>query len=293
MRHRLGRPHVVQRLLLGLVVLFAAMTGFALWCAHSEAGRDFTARRIERLVSSNIPGRLEIGKITSIRGSRVHGYDVRFFHEDGRCLLWVQEAEVHIDVPAAFGRVLSFHSIEGNGGFMVLSIDPDGRLSFEAAVNSKRKPGQPVVYNSGVHYSMRDMHVENFRLLVEPDASSKTQYEIRHVSGTLSIDRSFDDPRTHVTLRKFRGELVQQILGQRLRITRLDGWVQGEARQVAEGLLALRIDEDTLRARVEYWDRKNDKLKVRIERKDGVAATTSSWLLNLVDEFSSQVSVDG
>jgi hypothetical protein len=107
------------------------------------------------------------------------------------------------------------------------------------------------------------------------------------------VERTFDDPRTHVILESIRGDLVQEIVGQHIRIANLNGWVRGEATKVAHGKVALHIGEDTLRTRVDYFDRNADKLKIHIERKQGVAATTSSWLLQLVDEFSDAISVDG
>ena len=281
------------RVFLYLVVPLAAIALCALaasfWCCETRTGRRFVARRIEQLVTASIPGRLEIGELTRVDGPSLSARNVRFYHPDGRCLLAVDRADVELAPADALHGRLGFRSVAADGGYMSLATDPDGRLAFEATVNSKPVPGEPSDPHGGLHYELRAMHVQNFRLLVKV---SDDQYQVRQVSGYVGVYR-VDTPGVQVTLEHIRGDVTPELLGQHVRIDDLHGWVHGKERKVVQGEVALRIGGDELKARVEYFDREKDKVTVHIERSGGTAGSTVTLLMKFAAGLSDEIRVDG
>ncbi|MEY4579134.1 MAG: hypothetical protein RL701_3837 [Pseudomonadota bacterium] len=291
---RCGMAHPRGRLVLRIslvVVTLLALSAllFGFWCAQTEAGRAFVARRVERLVNASIPGRLEIGTLTQLRGTRVNAQHVRIFHPDGRCLLSVDESEVVLDVLDALQGKLGFQRAAATGGFFSLAMDPDDRLSFEAAVNAKTKPGEPHDPYGGLHYSLRRMYARNLRVLIK--IPGQDDYQIKGITGFVTI-RRIESPGTQVILQNLRGDLRPDVLDQHVSIDQLDGWVHGKERKVIQADVALRVNDDKLGLHVDYYDREKEQVKLKVLRKDGVAATATTWLLHAMAGLSSDITVD-
>lgn len=268
-----------------LIVLL--LTG--LYCGQTESGRNFTARRIERFVTANIPGRFTIGKLTRLGWGHVEAQEIQFWHPDGRCVLRVAEAEVDLDLADVLHGRLSFERAVAHGGYMLLSVDPDERLSFEAAVDAPPKPGEASVPTSGLHYAMRNMRADNLELRMH---FGSFNFNMLNVNGVVTI-RRIETPGTQVVLSGIRGNLQQEIVGAHVKIKRLDGTITGKARQVADLTVSLGIGDSDISAQFGYFDRNKEKLKLRILKKEGVAAGTMTWLLKAISSFSSDMHVEG
>jgi len=274
-------------LICGALALCALAAG--VWCAQTEAGRSFTARRIERLVTSQIPGRFTIDKITRLGWGTLEASEVRFYHPDGRCVLRVKEAEVDLELADALNGRLSFESAVARGGFMLFSSDPDGRLSFEAALDFPPKPGEASVPTSGLHYNMRNMRAESFELVLK--LGDTFDYRVVDVNGLITV-RRIDTPGTQVLLADIRGRVQQEVAGARVRIKQLDGKITGKARQVVALTTTLRIADGDLSVSLGYFDRAKHKVELRVLKKEGVAATTLTWLVEAVAGVSSDIRVE-
>jgi hypothetical protein len=281
---------IFRNLLLVCAGLMVCVAAFAVWCSQTKSGRAFSARRIERVVTKGIPGRLQIGRLTSWNGGQIDAEDVRFFHPDGRCLLYVREAHIDYDFAEAWHGRIAWHGVTVNGGYIVLSLDPDGRLSFEATVNAPKKPGEHSDPNGGLHYAMRAMHVQNFRVLLK--LGDPIDYRIEHVSGYVGV-RRIDTPGVQVNFERIEGDVEPKVAGERVRIEQLDGWVHGAAPKVAEFKAQLAISSGHMDTRLEYFNRDKDKLKIHIEHKSGIEGLAVTWLLHAVAGFSSAISVEG
>jgi hypothetical protein len=280
----------LRRVAFACVALALCLAVFGLWCSQTEGGRRFAARRIERLVTANIPGRLTIGKLTRLGFGRVEAQEVRIYHPDGRCVLRVDEAEVDLELADAWNGRLSFERAVAHGGFMLFSTDPDDRLSFEAAVNAPHKPGEPNVPNGGLHYAMRNMRAESFALVLK--LGKLIDYRVVDVNGLVTVQR-IDTPGTQVLLADIRGRVEQEIAGAHVTIKQLDGKITGKAKQVAALTVTLHIGDGDLRARLGYFDREKNKLELHVLKKEGLAATTMTWLLEAVAGFSKDIRVEG
>jgi hypothetical protein len=278
-------------LLIGLAALGLIIGGAAMWCAHTSQGRRYLADRIAALVSDNIPGHLEIGEITEVSWLSLRARDVRFMHPDGRCVLEVEQAFVEPDLMDALQARLSFQRVAADGGSVLFSVDPDGRLSLEAAMDSPRRPGQPSDPKRGLHYDMRNMHVKNFKMKLQ--AKGMDPMQMNNVSGTVHVWR-LTTVGTRVRLRDIRGSIAPEIAGAKLAVQNLDGLVTGAEAVVADVRARLSVDRDNaLSLLVRYAPEHKEKLKVRVLDKDGTEATTLTWLMHAAASFSKDISVEG
>jgi hypothetical protein len=260
------------------------------WCTKTEAGLRFTACRIEHLVSANIPGSLIIDRIDSFEWNRIRAHGIRISHQDGRSLLLARNAEITPDWIAALHGRIGFRGAAVDGGYVVLSMDPDDRLSLEAAMNSPRRPGEPNNPNGGVHYSLRSIHVQN--LTVSLKFSDTFDYRIRHVEGYVGVLR-IDTPGVQVILERIRGEVEQDIAGMHVALQQLDGWLHGEERQVMHLQANVHLASSQLVTHVNYYDRATEKLKIHVDHSEGLQAIAVTLLAKAVASFSKDLSIDG
>lgn len=282
---------VAISLLIGLAALGLVIGCTALWCANTAGGRRFVADRIAALVTDNIPGRLEIGEVTELSWLWLRARDVRFMHPDGRCVLQVEQAIVEPDLMDALQARLSFRRVAAEGGSMLFSVDPDGRLSLEAAMDSPRRPGQPSDPKRGLHYDLRNMHVKDFELKLR--AGGMGDMQMNNVSGVVHVWR-LTTVGTRVRLHKIRGSIAPEIVGAKLAVQNLDGLVTGAEAVVADVKARLSVDRDSvLSLLVRYAPERKEKLKIRVLDKEGTEATTLTWLMHAAASFSKDISVDG
>jgi hypothetical protein len=287
--------HLAKRiaisLLIGLAALGLLIGGFALWCGKTEGGRRYLADRIAAVVTDNIPGRLEIGEVSEVSWLWLRARDVRFMHPDGRCVLQVEQAIVEPDLMDAFQGRLSFRRVAAEGGSMLFSVDPDGRLSLEAAMDSPRRPGQPSDPKRGLHYDLRNMHVKAFKLKLQTGGMGDMQ--MNDVSGVVHVWR-LTTVGTRVRLHDIRGSIAPEIVGAKLAVQNLDGLITGAEAVVAEVRARLSVDRDnTVSLMVRYAPEHKEKLKIRVLDKDGTEATTLTWLMHAAASFSKDISVEG
>src|SRR5262249_13307198 len=155
---------------------------------------------------------------------------VRFFHTDGRCLIYAKHAVITPDWNLVFLHgMLAWKQVAVDGGSVEISMDPDGRLSLEAMMNAPREPGEPLNPYGGLHYDLRGMNVQNLDVRVH--LSKQLEYRVRDVSGFVRVSR-IDTPGVQVVLDHIRGPIEPDIAGAKVAIEDLTGWVHGEATEV-------------------------------------------------------------
>lgn len=282
---------IVISLLIGLLALAIAIGCAGLWIGNTADGRRFLADKIAAAVTDNIPGRMEIGEISEVSWLWVRARDVRFMHVDGRVVLHVEQAFVEPDLLDALRGRLGFRRVAADGGSMLFSIDPDGRLSLEAAMDSPSRPGQPRDPKRGLHYDMRNMHVKNFKLKVQ--AKGVSDLQMSSVRGVVHVWR-LTTVGTRVGLHDISGSISPEVAGAKLAIKQLDGLITGAEAVVADVRARVSVDrESALSLLVRYAPEQRQKLKVRVIDKDGTEATTLTWLMHAAASFSKEISVEG
>jgi hypothetical protein len=282
---RLIKPLLIVWLALGLLGVCAGLV-----LGYTASGRRFVADRIEGVVTGEIPGRLEIGEISELSWLSLRAKDIRFFHPDGRLVLHVENAVVEPDLLDALRARLSFERVAAEGGSIVLSPDPDGRLALEAVFAAPSRPGMPSDPKRGLHYDMRNMHVEKFQARIPVPGFENLQ--IGAVRGTVHVWR-IDTVGTRVRLTDITGSVTPEVAGAKLAVKDLDALITGAEEVVAQAKASLSIDRDSqLAVKVRYAPKHKEKLQLNVLNKEGTEATTLTWLLNAVASFSKDIKVE-
>lgn len=253
---------------LGLAfVVIAAAGSFALasWLTSSDSGKEWVKGRIETLVTSQIPGRLRIGRIVDL-GPPIVAEDVRFYHADGRLVLVCDHAEIEPDLSQAVRGRLGFERAAVDGGRLVLSPDPDGRVAIEAALDTPTKPGQPSDPHGGLHYNLQSMHVQNFR--IEAKLSDLADFKLDGVEGFVGI-RRIETSGTVVNLDRVSGRISPGFLGKKTVLEKLDGWVHGKQKHAAHFDAAITIGDGALKTKLDVHDREKAPVELEIQRARG------------------------
>jgi hypothetical protein len=285
---RTGR--VLMRVLLALLLLSALLTVALAVFFGSDRGRSFARTQIEKAVSGNIPGSFRIGSIEEFGPGLVVAKDVRFYHPNGKVVLHAVHAEVVPDLLMALRGRLGFERAAVDGGFIVLSIDPDGRLGMEAAVDAPSKPGEPDDPYGGLHYALRSMHMQHFTTVLA--LSSAQTYKVKNTTGFVGI-RRIETPGIQVTLEHVAGHVEPDVVGVDVSFTSIDGWAYGKERHVAHFDVKLNAASGKLDATLDYFDRPKTPLEIKLHKTKGLQATLLSWVLRAGDVFSTDVQVEG
>lgn len=270
---------------IGLSILVSVV--LSAWLSWTESGRRWVADRIESGVSDAIPGSLKIGKLLEL-GPPLLVEDVRFFHPDGRVVLHAKRAEVVPNMWLAVQGKLGFDRADVEGGRIVLSPDPDGRIAFEAAVDKPAKPGEPSDPTGGLHYALQSMHVENYEVLLK--LSDAADFKLVDVEGFVGV-RRIETTGIRITLERISGRLDGGLLGKRTEIAKATGFVHAKVEHVVHLETAMKIGSGSLDATIDYYDRKKVPAVVRISNAEGEGSFVEDVLELGDDLFGESIEV--
>ena len=267
-------------LLLGVVVASTLLT-------QTERGRALIADGVERIASDEIPGWMKFGELERV-GTPTIVRNLQFFHPDGRLVLLVERAEVDFDLGAIWSGKLAFDAAKAEGGHLLISVDPDGRPSIEAALDFPTHGVDPDPHG-GLHYAMREIEVDHFtlRLLLSKDAS----YHVHGVKGNVTIRRELTSG-TRVELRGISGVVREELAGSKLRLMRVDGWIHGKERQVLQLLARARVGDGRMNAKVALFDREKTPVEVDLTPIEGVGSMFTALLVYAQGLFSADLDVE-
>lgn len=287
---RNSRHPILWLLLYWVVATCLGLFLFLQWCEHTYAGRRLAKYGLERLVSDNIPGAMQITSLDEFSLSRVVAREVRFYHTDGRCLILAKHAVVIPDWGLAMKGMLGFKSADIDGGYFVLSMDPNDKISVENTMNGPTPPGKPNDPYGGVFYELRAMHVQHLTVYLK--LSKQFEYRIEDVEGFVGVNR-VDTPGVQVVLNSMNGRIEPEIAGSKVSLRDVSGWIHGKAKEVIRMQAKLGVGSGILDTHVGYWDREKDKLTIRVDKSKGVEAVAMAWLIRALAGFTSDVKVDG
>ena len=279
----------VLRVVLAIVLLSALAAVGCVIFFNTDRGRRFAADHIESFVSANIPGKLRIGSIEQFHPGMVLASDVRFYHPDGRLILLCKHAEIVPDLAMALHGKIGFESAAVDGGFLLLTIDPDGRISIESTMNSPSKPGEHSDPHGGAHYWLRSMHTQHFTTTFS--ASGHT-FRLQDTLGYVAL-RRIETQGTQVTLAQISGRLEQEIAGAHIAFNNVDGWIHGKEKHVAHFDADTRVGDGKLRMAIDYFDRPKTPMRVQLQKSKGLDAVAFAWLMRVAAGFTDAIQVDG
>lgn len=288
---RNSRHPVLWVLLYWFVSTCLGMFLFLQWCEHSFAGRRLVKYGLERLVSDNIPGAMQITSLDEFSLKRVVAREVRFYHADGRLLILAKHAIVVPDWGLAMKGMIGFEKADVDGGFVVLSMDPNGKLSLENTMNKPTSPGEHSDPYGGVFYELRAMHVQHLTVFLKL-AKQFDQYKVEDVEGFVGVNR-VDTPGVQIVVNDLNGRIDPEVAGAKVTLRDVSGWIHGEAKEVMRFDAKLGVGSGILNTHVGFWDREKDKLTIRIDKTKGIEASAMALLIRALSDFTSDVKVEG
>lgn len=281
---------ITRNVLIGVSVLLALVVGLSIslvLVTQTERGRRLLADGVEHVVSEEIPGWVKFGELERV-GTPTVVRNLQFFHPDGRLILLVQRAEVDFDLSSAWSGKLAFDRARAQGGHLIISVDPDGRPSIEAALDFPTHGVDPDPHG-GLHYAMRDIHVERFALLLR--LSKGMSYHVDAVRGDVTIRRELTSG-TRVEMSDVSGVVREQVAGAKVRLLNVDGWVHGKERKVLQLLARTKVDDGHLDAKIGLYDRKETPVEIALSPVKGLDSMITALLIYARGLFEGDVDVE-
>jgi hypothetical protein len=271
----------------GLGVLVVAIAISLVVLTQTDSGRRLLADGVESVVSDEIPGWVELGELEHV-GAPTVVHNLQFFHPDGRLILLVRRAEVDFDVSGVWSGKLAFERARAEGGHLIISVDPDGRPSIEAALDFPTHGVDPDPHG-GLHYAMHDIHVEQFglRLLLSKGMS----YHVDGVRGDVTIRRELTSG-TRVEMSGISGVVREEIAGAKVRLLNVGGWVHGKEPKVLHLVARTAVDDGRLDAELALFDRKDDAVELAITPVEGLDSMITALLIYARSLWEGDVEVE-
>jgi hypothetical protein len=264
-RTRLRRVGVI----LGCIALACIGATVALTiAANTDWGRRRLADGLEQLVSDNIPGKMLVGRLERVGMLELLVRDLEFIHPDGTTVLHIDEADVDVDAAAMFRGRLAFHRASVSGGQILFEPEPDGRLSLEAALDSKTPgSGDPT---GGFHYDMRQIHVQNLNVVLR--LSKEEVLRLRDTRGFVAIWRT-TTPGVRIRLERIAGQLDRTLLGADMKLRETNGLVRGKDERLIDLELKLLVADKQLSGKLSVSERRRPPAELTL-RSDGSAESS-------------------
>jgi hypothetical protein len=283
-RTRLRRVGV----LLGCIALaWIAAAAAVTIAANTDWGRRRLADGLEQLVSDNIPGKMLIGRLERVGMLELLIRDLEFIHPDGTTVLHLDEADVDVDAAAIFRGRLAFHRASVSGGRILFEPQPDGRLSLEAALDSKSPgSGDPA---GGFHYDMRRIHVQNLNVVLR--LSGQEVVRMRDTRGFVAIWRE-TTPGVRIRLERIEGQLDRTLLGADVKLRQADGLVRGKDKRLIDLQLQLLVADKPLVGQLAVSERERPPADLTLRTDGSVETSLVAMGLKLGSWFTDAVRVE-
>jgi hypothetical protein len=117
------------------------------------------------------------------------------------------------------------------------------------------------------------MHVQNFR--IEAKISDLADFKLNDVEGFVGV-RRIETSGTVLNFEKISGRVSPGFLGKRTEIKRLDGWIHGKMKHVAQVDSLVRVGDGELKTKLNVYDREKQPISVEVERAKGAGDLVAS-----------------
>jgi hypothetical protein len=272
-----------------IIALFVALASTALllsvFLSLSETGRSWLTAGIEHFVDGRIPGSMKIGGLEEVGLSRQVAEDVEFFAPNGSRVLLAERVEVDWNGSDLLRLRVGFDLARVDGGEAVIDVGPTGRTTIEEAFTAKSQRSG----GDSKKLELRNIHFENMRVLVR--LSGETRFIVDDVQGFLSVWRR-DTPGVRVALSRVQGTFLKPtILDETIELERLDGEVWAQEDHLLSMEMKTRIGEGGIEAFLDYYDREEEPVVLRLDPETGSGSRLMTFVLNFRSELSDKLEV--
>lgn len=283
-RHLFGAFALV---LLALFVL--AATFFAL--LHTEWGRERVRDSVERRVTDEIPGTLQLGAVRAIDLlgelgiATVAVESVSFREPHGAEVIVVDDATLAVDLAALLRGHLAFRRGTITGGMVLVHVR-NGVSTLERTFDHPDSEGtQP-----GMTIDLASLRVDDLRVVIQPDPN--TEVVVDDVEGFVRIRRTDDTPGIVVELERIEGTVDQpSFLGEHARLTSVDGEIRGREAKVVDLRYVAHFLGGTLTGTFAFVPNTDKTVRIVLDA-DGVRASIVALAANLRTELGGKVDID-
>jgi hypothetical protein len=190
----------------------------------SEWGRACIRDRINRGVSSQMQGELQIERIETIDLPRVDARGVRIVAPDGVAAIDVERAEIELDLVSFLLGDFAWKRAEIRDGIVRVSEDARGRVNMEETFKA-RAPSSPDAEETveDGEISMRTMVTSNMRLMI--GGGSLPTLRLVDIHGIMRIQVA-PDGTTDIRFDEYRGHFVEGLPNGQLAFRDVKGHVQ-------------------------------------------------------------------
>jgi len=247
-----------------LVGLIAVGTAGVLFLTETEAGLRYAERQLERFVSDQIPGAMEIGNLEAIDFAATEATDVVFSAPDGSPVINVEHTRIEWDLRKLLSGSIAFRRASTRGGFVEIQMRPSGRLTIQdvfASEEPQDQSGEPT------ELDLENMHVED--MAVRLSFTGPVEFVVNEVEGFVRVWRH-DTPGTRVRLDRVEGVFDEPfILDDRIELNDLSGQVWAEQEHVLSMGFKLGVRSGHVNVDLDYFDREATPVEIRLNPEPG------------------------
>jgi hypothetical protein len=130
------------------------------------------------------------------------------------------------------------------------------------------------------------MHVQHFTTVVRviPGETGRLQ----NTTGVIGV-RRIETSGTQVTFDHVSGDLDREIAGAKIRVNTTTGWIHGKEKQVGHFKADLKIGSGKIEATIDYFDRKEKPIRIKLHDDKGIEGFGTAWLLRAAAAFTDKI----
>ena len=277
--------------LFGVVLVLA----FILTFLHSKPGLEQSADRIERLVTRQVPGHLEIGALENldlfspVGMVSVTAHDLVFKSPNSREVMRLDRARIHFDATALFSREIHIERADIDGGTVTIEKTKGKRSQMEQTFadpgegeTGKQKP-RPYAFD------LRALRVEGMNLVVSVPSR---EIRVRDIEGYLGI---FQTRWAEGATVKFHGMSAKvekpELLGDVVELWHVNGEIRGARDQVADFEFKAKLLNGRMDGGFELYPARDKPVHLTLE-PDGALLSIASFGANLRTELGGNVAIN-
>ncbi|MGB5809302.1 MAG: hypothetical protein WBG86_02155 [Polyangiales bacterium] len=275
-----SRTGCLRWFLISFVAIVATVGVAGAFLAGTDKGRSILAGWVEDFTNTKIPGSMKIGTLETLGWGQPVARNVEFFTPDGASVIRVDRGEVDLSFSDLFLGRVGFDKARADGGTFVIEVKKGGGTNVEDAFSSP---------DGNAKLELHNMHVEGMKVLLKMDGS--TRFALRDVQGFLSVWRR-DTPGARVSINRVEGEFEKpQILGNTIKLTRMDGEVWAQEEHVVRMKLDTKIGTGGIIADLNYFDRPKEPATLELSPDAAGGSIIASVATEVISWFSGKLDV--
>jgi hypothetical protein len=205
----------------GVALVLALAYGALFW---SEWGRALICERVNRGVSGQMQGTLQIERIAQIDLPRIDARGVRIVAPDGVAAIDVERAEIEFELASFLRGDFAWRRADIRNWTVRVSEDARGRVNMEETFKARApSSGAADEDAEGGAMSMRTMVTSNMRLLI--GGGSLPTLRLVDIHGIMRIQVA-PDGTTDIRFDDYRGNFVEGLPNGQLAFRDVKGHVQ-------------------------------------------------------------------